>query len=121
MAETRFQAKIQATICGKLNPSELLHTAVVLVLKDDGFAILLTPAREARKSAETLLEWSSDSENKVAWYEFANKLITSLLGCFKTHINQRRIQKKREKMWEKFHNLRSSESFTTDWVTLLTV
>lgn len=118
MAGARVEDEVKVSISRKLNPSELLHAAVVLVLTDEGFSIPTDPAREARKTAEKLLEWSS--ENKAAWYEFAHKLITSLLGCFETHTNLSRIKKQREKMWEKFHKMRSSESFTLDWDSFLT-
>ena len=44
--------------------SELVRVAVTLILKDEGFGLPSTPASSARVTAEKLLEWSSQQENK---------------------------------------------------------
>ena len=60
-----------ATASGQqlLKHPEIVHSAVVLVLKDDGFSLPTAPAQMARKTAEKLLEWNS--ENKEAWRSFS--------------------------------------------------
>ena len=96
--------------------NELLHLAVSLVLKDDGFSLPSPPAQRARKTAESLLEWSDDSENKLTWRAFADELIHSLEGCFREH---RSVRAQREQMWESYHKLRLSKSFKDMWTILL--
>ena len=59
-----------------LKHPEIVHLAVVLVLKDDGFSLPTAPAQMARKTAEKLLEWNS--ENKEAWISFSESLVSKL-------------------------------------------
>ena len=66
-----IQVRMASDTCDKLNATELLHAAVSLVIKDEGFALPTVPAKIARKKAETILEWSSD--NKLAWKNFSEK------------------------------------------------
>ena len=49
---------------------ELLYRAVSLVLKDEGFSLPSPTAQTARETAEKLLEWCSDVDNKPAWKAF---------------------------------------------------
>ena len=101
-----------------LNLSKLVRSSITLVLKDEGFSIPSAPAKRARRGAEIVLEWSDS--NKVAWDLFSAKLFSDLNNCFESHTKLGKIKKQREKMWEKYHKLRSSESFTTRWTTVLT-
>ena len=48
-----------------INPGEMLHTAVSMVLRDEGFSLPTLPAKRAGEAAEKVLEWSTD--NKVPW------------------------------------------------------
>ena len=86
------------------------------MIKDEGFALPTVPAKIARKTAETILEWSSD--NKLAWKNFSEKIVAALSNCFQDHVQLGRIGKQREKMWAKYHQVRSS-LFQNTWITFL--
>ena len=100
-----------------LNATEILHTAVLLVPKDEGFVLPTFPAKTTRKMAETILEWSSD--NKIAWQHFSDSLVAALSSCFQDHVQLECISKQREKMWASYHELICSQSFQTTWTTFL--
>lgn len=100
--------------------TEMIREALTLILKDEGFGLGSGPAERARKAAENLLEWISDSDNKELWEQFAGELVTSLKGCFQVGQVQK-IQKRRERMWERYHKLRSSQQFQTCWASFLEV
>ena len=86
-----------------LNTTEILHTAVFIVPKDEGFVLPTFPAKTTRKMAETVLEWSSD--NKIAWKHFSDSLVAALSSCFQDHVQLGCISKQREKMWASYHEL----------------
>ena len=94
----------------------LLKTSCSLVLKDEGFQLPTPLAEKALKSAERLLEWLSDAENKEAASIFASNFIGSLKSCFSTY---RKARSGREQMWECYYKLRSSERFVTRWAQFL--
>ncbi len=96
-----------------LDASELLHAAVSLVLKDEGFKLPTSPARSAVKTAEKLLEWSSG--HKQAWKEFGTELLATLDSCFVDVISIQKFKKEREQMWAKFFQIRSSQPFIDRW------
>lgn len=95
---------------------ELIRVAVTLVLKGEGFSLTSTLARDARDSAEKLLEWSSLPENKSAWEVFTEELVRCLSCCFGEPRagGMRRIC---EYMWEGFYELRSSQAFIDLWAS----
>ena len=100
-----------------LNTTEILHTAVLLVPKDEGFVLLTFPAKTTQKMAETILEWNSD--NKIAWQHFSDILVAALSSCFQDHVQLGCNSKQREKMWASYHELICSQSFQTTWTTFL--
>ena len=81
------------------NTVHLLKTSCSLVLKDEGFQLPTPLAEKALKSAERLLEWLSDAENKEAVSIFASNFIGSLNSCFSTY---RTARSGREQMWERY-------------------
>lgn len=105
-----------ATVSSDGSYKNILTRAVALVLKDEGFSLPTVPARRALETAEKLLEWSGDIENKSAWRTFEDELIRSLIACFHDH---RSTRKRREQMWENYHKLRASAPFKEMWATLL--
>ena len=51
-----------------LDTARMLHDAVSLFIKDEGFRLSTSPAKKALETAEMVLEWSSDSDqNKITW------------------------------------------------------
>ena len=100
-----------------LNHECILHTALSFVLKDEGFALPTGPAKVAQETAEKILEWSS--ENKDGFKYFSESLVAALSTCFEDEIMLGRFSKQRERMWSKYHLLRSSESFESTWTTFL--
>lgn len=101
-----------------LKHPEVVHSALVQVLTNDGFSLPTAPAQMARKTAEKLLEWNS--ENKDTWRSFSESLVNLLFTCFeKEGIVLQRIGKQREKMWSRYHQLRIQQSFINLWTTFL--
>ena len=68
-------------------------------------------AAKARQCAEKLLQWMP--ENKPKAVTFAVTLVKSLKGCYCSRSKS--VQTKREKMWEKYYQLRSSDDFCLSW------
>ena len=100
-----------------LKHPEIVHSAVVLVLKDEGFSLPTVPAQMARQTAEKLLEWNS--ENKAAWQSFSESLVNTLSTCFEKDVVLGRIGKQRERMWSRYHKVRTHQSFRNTWITFL--
>ena len=109
-------ASIMSTFHALAEHLHLLKTSCSLVLKDEGFQLPTPLAEKALKSAERLLEWLSDAENKEAASIFASNFIGSLNSCFSTY---RTARSGREQMWERYYKLRSSERFVTRWTQFL--
>ena len=97
---------------------ELVRVAVTLVLKDESFSLPSMPARAARDSAEKLLEWSAEQQNKTAWAAFAEELVRCLNCCF-CESRSGCMRSTRERMWESFFKLRSSQAFKDLWAKFL--
>ena len=95
---------------------ESLMEAIRNVLEDDTFKIKSEVAAEARKVAVDLLAWCLDQANVDKCHLFASTLLKKLrqpiVSCKKQYFN-------REKLWRKYFLLRSSQKFTTEWVTFL--
>ena len=89
------------------------------MLEDEGFQLPTEPARAAVKCAEGLLEWISDHPDMAA--NFASLLIGKIQGCIHgpKKLSKRSVQRGREKMWESFYKLTSSEEFRKGWKMLL--
>ena len=91
-----------------------LRMAVVELLQDDGFNIPTLPATTAVRCAKEFLEWLSVNPESAVVFEY--NLVHLLRGCFRTY---RSVQVGREKMWESFYKLTSSDSFGDMWKRLL--
>lgn len=62
--------------------------------------------------------WRTD--NRQAWIDFADGLLYSLSGCFQQPGSRTtRVQVQRERMWEPYHKLRSSQSYKDYWAKFL--
>ena len=85
-------------------------------LKDDGFNIPSEPAMRARFMAERYLEWCMRGENKQDFELFSQGLVKNLEGCFSS---QGSVKKRRERMWESFYKLCSSNEFIHKWALRL--
>ena len=59
--------------------SELLRTAVQMVLKDVGFDIPSEPARRARALGEKYLEWCQEDKNERDFQLFSEDLVKDVL------------------------------------------
>ena len=88
---------------------ELLHAAVTLVLKDDGFSIPSQPAQKARVLAEKYLERCKKDENRPVFQLFSQEPVKELEGCF---VSQRSVKVRWERMWESYYKLHSSTQFS---------
>ena len=89
-----------------------------MVLKDDGFQLPTPLAKRAVRTAEMLLEWLSDTANELPSTAFASSFVDSLNTCFQP-FTVKTVRSGREKMWENYYKLRSSDNFKTKWTTFL--
>lgn len=96
--------------CYALGCQELLQNAVSLILSDEGFSLPTKPATDACMCAQKFLKWMSS--NKQASSTFAKSIIKSLLLCFP---ERRSARMTREKMWQNYYQLRSSDDFVESW------
>ena len=93
---------------------DVLVKAFESVITDDSFQLPSGPATSARKGAEQILTWYPANKQKMA--SFQKSLIFTLNHCF---TNDKKMQTRREKMWEKFYQLRSTDEFALSWKTFL--
>ena len=85
-----------------------------MVTTDDGFTLPVPLAAKAVQCAEKLLKWMEELDNKPKAILFAVTLVNLLKKCCSS-MEGKSVQVKREKMWEKYHQLRSSEKFCALW------
>lgn len=117
---TCTEASLQSETLGRLNPAEMLHNAVSLVLKDDVFKLPTLMSKKAVETAEKVLEWNSESAgSKQACEDFSYNIVSMLNGCFEDVTDIAKFQKQREKMWYQYHQIRSSTSFIECWTNFL--
>lgn len=96
----------------------MFTNAVQAVLKDEGFDIDSLHARTALSTASLLQEWCRDDSNREKLGKFALVLVVRLRACFSTKHTSPRLQ--RERMWAAYHQLRTSDTFISDWRAFLT-
>ena len=84
---------------------------------DDGFRLPSPHAADALTAATSLLQWSKCPANQAACSVFSRRLLQSLRQCLPANSSQAG----REKMWSKFHQLRTAKTFQTLWEDFLKV
>ena len=111
-AATMEAATMEAATEATTASSELLRTAIQMVLKDDGFDIPSEPARKARTLAGKYLEWCQEVKNECDFQVFSEDLVKGLEACFTSLPT---AKARRERMWERYFKYRSSSEFTHKW------
>ena len=94
----------------------LLAKGVQALLKDESFALKTEPAMAARKIAEHLCDWIPGHQDEVS--QFEAKLVDSLSTCMQSRAKSQKVR--REKMWTRYHTLRTSTTYHTEWQVFLT-
>lgn len=94
-------------------PSELVLEKVGMILRDDGFKVPSPRAAEATKAAAKLLAWCGNDTNQKDFETFSKWLVVTLRSCFEVAPKTWRVRV--ERMWEKYHELRVSDSFRSKW------
>ena len=89
----------------------------VSITVDDDFKIPSTLAEASRKSALGLLLWMEKDEHKEKVEVFADAITTELGKAFAS--SSKSLQTRREKMWGRYHTLRTSSKFIQLWVQVL--
>ena len=87
------------------------------MLTDEGFSVPSEPAQNARAIASSVLQWCDDPCNLPMLTAFSQELLQLLQECLS--MQQLPHQVKRERMWEAYHKLRTSEVFKIKWVVFL--
>ena len=99
-----------------LSSNEHLVTAIHNILEDETFKFDSRAAREARETAVMLLDWATKDENLPTILTFLQQLQEQFQGCIK-YLNPSSIN--RDRLWQSFFMLRSSEEFINLWEILL--
>ena len=94
----------------------MLLKAVRSVLDDSWFTIASEKAQQARLVAERLLRWLE--EHKDEGKTFASSLLSSIRECC-TNQTPVLCHNLKEKIWERYYKLCSSDSFRSSWVQLI--
>ena len=79
--------------------------------------LLLMLLASARTSAARLLEWASKEETATALQSFVYK-VTAMNMAFGSQV--KKIKRQREKMWAKYHKVRTSVEFLSLWSSFTT-
>ena len=95
--------------------------AVQAILDDPGFTVSSPLAASAVQTAKQLQEWSQSSvENKLDFDLFASQLVSELNTAFQPSSGGQKCPRvQREKMWGKYHLIRSSAVFRERWFGIL--
>ena len=88
--------------------------ALRCLLEDEGFQLPTTPAISALKTAKDLHRWATTGDN-AGLHVFTTKLVATLKKCIDISSVQACQQARREKMWSKYHEVRTSETFRSMW------
>ena len=96
-----------------LDTFELFKNAIQAVMQDEGFKVPSDEAAHALETARNLTKWTSDPTNIIPCLKFCDELCHNLQQCLPSFS----LQANREKMWGKYHQLRSSEEFHKSWKT----
>lgn len=83
------------------------------MLEDGGFKIPSANAANARTAAVKLQEWTTREENATVLQSFAAGITARLNTAFDSGAKQ--IKRQREKMWAKYHSIRTSSDFLSQW------
>ena len=77
-------------------------------------------AAQALQCAKLLLYWCSKPENELAVSTFASSLINDLCTA-QNHLHDecKRLTTKRERMWGRYHEIRSSDHFRITWSSFI--
>ena len=89
---------------------------VKAVLTDEGFQIPTENAQRACLAADRLYKWIESNEEEAML--FVSKLFKDIRQCC-THGKAVTCHTFKEKMWEKYHKLCSSEDFREKWTKFL--
>ena len=108
-----------SSTCSSFLPTELVNNAVAFVLNDHGFSLPSASAMKARELAETVEQWRNEDDNIATWNNFAGDLVTLLRTCFPKAVPPKnKCKSTRERMWEQYYKLRSSDKFIQLWKKL---
>ncbi len=92
--------------------AEKLLTIVKMVLEDEGFSVPSPEAARSLKAASDLISWCKEEANVELFSTFSRWLINDLETCFKPY---RSMQRRVERMWEEYHQLRTTKAFRHEW------
>ena len=97
----------------------VLVKALKHVLDDDSFKINTPSTVQARKSAESLLDWCLNNEMDDKLIEFTKQLTASLKQICSSATKSFALNK--QKLWKEFHLLRISQEFVKRWTDFVVV
>ena len=87
-------------------------------LSDEGFKIDTPVATQALHSATLLFKWCSRPENTEIVSTFATSLINDLSSALEQD-NCKNMTTKRERVWGRYHDIRTSEHFKSTWCSFI--
>ena len=103
-----------------LEYSEIFEKALTTLVNDDGFMLISSDrAQRAHLCAHKLLEFVEQNRSTGLVADFCDGLLRSLQSCIDSHPRKMKYHYLREKIWEQYYKLVSSEKFKDMWVQFL--
>ena len=87
------------------------------MIEDDSFQVPSSANKNALETANSLLRWCQENSEEDMLKKFVNTLILHLKSCFSKKFSSLKLR--REKMWEAYHQLRTSHMFQQSWVEFI--
>ena len=88
--------------------------ALQSILSSDDFKVPSPANEDAVKTATSLLRWYEEHKGCDILESFVRGLYIQLNSCFTKEFSSLKLR--REKMWESYHKLRTSQVFRSDWI-----
>ena len=91
--------------------------ALDTILTDSGFQVPSTDAAEALKTATAVSQWCKKHENFAVLRNFCKYITLQFKDCLGK--DSQTLRSRKDKMWGKFHLLRTSDVFILQWKDFL--
>jgi len=120
MLHNYFSVFTESSVNDNAATENVLVKALKHVLDDDSFQINTPSTIQARKSAESLLDWCLNNEMDDRFIDFTKQLTSSLKQMICSSATKVFTVNK-EKLWKGFYQLRISQEFVKQWTDFVTV
>ena len=112
-----FSSKLLLWVTYFTDELSLFARAVKSMIEDDIFQVPSAANTNALETANSLLRWCQENSEEVMLKIFVNTLILHLKSCFSKRFSSLKLR--HEKMWEAYHQLRTSHMFRQSCVEFI--